>query len=1100
MNLNDDDEEDSFFTQHCFELAKLLRTEQTEHFLHLYDSLPSEWNGARLEEAKESIRRLQELDENEFDQLYERVSRQQQSNLSTNDMSKQSPIVRNDDNHTMDQTISSTSRITSLAILQQKQHLERTTANNLACDEQHDLPSKHSSNSSKNSTRQLQSITNNNNNSPDMISTNNQTHVPVDSFVQLNLKPSVEISLQDYKKARVLSPTAKPRSINARTSLSQSKDVHESHTNSNNAMKKQKKSLANQYHEEASLDYFFKKDEDDRQPSRSSSSSSSSTASIPMSSKAKTDSTQPQLLPRERTTKSSSENSGSARTGSASDSDDERRSRLLKKTELFSATKPTLLSTSKSFQNDAIPTIMLNATNDHRPAQHDRFSTLPAQDSYELVHLTSNPNNNNHSSNDILSYTTQRPQANNLLSSSQQNQNSEHYDQYNANDSNSSRKSTTRTSKKRKQLQQQETIRTELIPGHRGDRDVDELVMFIDGNSSTKQRQNSASLRSTDTNSNTTRRKSRKSVKEAFVSTTDETKASHVDEHIQSISFVDEDQSATTAEHSVNNVTNEQNTTGNSLPNEDELHSSPNATNGEISATEWLEPVRSTTSVTDDNDSLSLSTAALNNSINEIASEPFVTVTHRRRLTKERRQDSNPSSSSSSRTSHLPSSSTNDKRRFMPQTTLQNGTARSKMRVNGPSNVKSSNSPSTIEETAPSAPQSVFQTSTVPPASSSAISNNVADQLSPRLSSHSSSSSITSSLKRPSKPPPVVFFNKSEDVQLNGVSFGFDIENPLVDKFVTETLSSSSSLPPTPSSAPLSAVDKEQETPSSTPPIDPKTSSSRRSYQQQRSNRGQVFNSGSDFHSHQHNNQNYPSQTTPLTQSSYVDPLLFLQYNQQRLISNYSQPFPYMSMARPPYISSQTQYYIIPTGYTTSTTNDATTATGQDENTSNDDDNETAQSSEHAQAPLLFYTAISAPMYLQPMKKGPSDLEQPVPIPPMYAPPYYYPTQTPHAAYFQPITPASLLIESKSQQDDSDNEDGYESSTRLFHQSRQQSSSHIMSNALQLVYSQERRNAPTDRFNLDQLTAYLAMKWTDAVGHYEQGKKPSTSLVTFCSY
>lgn len=42
-----------------------------------------------------------------------------------------------------------------------------------------------------------------------------------------------------------------------------------------------------------------------------------------------------------------------------------------------------------------------------------------------------------------------------------------------------------RSSKKRKQAQQQEVIRTESIPGHRGDRDVDELVMFIDGNSST---------------------------------------------------------------------------------------------------------------------------------------------------------------------------------------------------------------------------------------------------------------------------------------------------------------------------------------------------------------------------------------------------------------------------------------------------------------------------------------------------------------------------------------------------------------------------------------------------------------------------------------
>jgi hypothetical protein len=46
MNLNDG--EDTFFNQHCLELAKLLRTEQTEDFLHLYDSLPSEWNGLRV--------------------------------------------------------------------------------------------------------------------------------------------------------------------------------------------------------------------------------------------------------------------------------------------------------------------------------------------------------------------------------------------------------------------------------------------------------------------------------------------------------------------------------------------------------------------------------------------------------------------------------------------------------------------------------------------------------------------------------------------------------------------------------------------------------------------------------------------------------------------------------------------------------------------------------------------------------------------------------------------------------------------------------------------------------------------------------------------
>lgn len=57
MNCHDADDHDhhteeegdhSFFNRQCLELAKLLRTEQTEHFLHLYDSLPAEWSGARV--------------------------------------------------------------------------------------------------------------------------------------------------------------------------------------------------------------------------------------------------------------------------------------------------------------------------------------------------------------------------------------------------------------------------------------------------------------------------------------------------------------------------------------------------------------------------------------------------------------------------------------------------------------------------------------------------------------------------------------------------------------------------------------------------------------------------------------------------------------------------------------------------------------------------------------------------------------------------------------------------------------------------------------------------------------------------------------------
>jgi hypothetical protein len=44
MNLNNG-EDKLDFEQYCYELAKLLRTEQTEEFLRLYDSLPPEWNG-----------------------------------------------------------------------------------------------------------------------------------------------------------------------------------------------------------------------------------------------------------------------------------------------------------------------------------------------------------------------------------------------------------------------------------------------------------------------------------------------------------------------------------------------------------------------------------------------------------------------------------------------------------------------------------------------------------------------------------------------------------------------------------------------------------------------------------------------------------------------------------------------------------------------------------------------------------------------------------------------------------------------------------------------------------------------------------------------
>lgn len=57
MNFNADDEE-TFLNQYCLELANLLRTEQTEQFLRLYDSLPSEWNGSRVSIRSQSGFRL----------------------------------------------------------------------------------------------------------------------------------------------------------------------------------------------------------------------------------------------------------------------------------------------------------------------------------------------------------------------------------------------------------------------------------------------------------------------------------------------------------------------------------------------------------------------------------------------------------------------------------------------------------------------------------------------------------------------------------------------------------------------------------------------------------------------------------------------------------------------------------------------------------------------------------------------------------------------------------------------------------------------------------------------------------------------------------
>ena len=445
---------------------------------------------------------------------------------------------------------------------------------------------------------------------------------------------------------------------------------------------------------------------------------------------------------------------------------------------------------------------------------------------------------------------------------------------------------------------------------------------------------------------------------------------------------------------------------------------------------------------------------------------------NRRRSTKERRQD-NPLQPGT-RPSRYPPSSTNDKRRF-PVAPLQNGSTRPNIRP-APSTSKSfaSNTTSALPAAAAAA---------LPLPSS--LSTTTAEQSSPRLSSHSSSSSLSSLVKRQSKPPPVVFLNKSADVELDGVSFGFDVDHPLSD-------------PP----ASVSSHDKEHDTETNTlsstsPTVSTQSNDyskpSRRS--QQRNNRGSSFYSGSDIRPQHQQQRHYASPPTP----SYVDPFLLFQYNQQRLGPNYSQQLAYMNYLRAQYLSQQAQYVLVPTPNAAY----PPAANGEfdpDEPLASDE-----PTSEQMQEPLLVYTTIPTPsgqIYFQPtvtMKKTYQDVEQPTAYPAQFfysAAPNLIPSS---AAYFQPIPSIpspSLFIDTKSPLDNTDDEDAanehhYGQPARLYQQQQQSSSSsssHIMSNALKLVYSQEKRHAPTDRFNLEQLTVHFAMKWTDTVNQYEQGE------------
>ena len=362
----------------------------------------------------------------------------------------------------------------------------------------------------------------------------------------------------------------------------------------------------------------------------------------------------------------------------------------------------------------------------------------------------------------------------------------------------------------------------------------------------------------------------------------------------------------------------------------------------------------------------------------------------------------------------------------------------------------------------------------------------------PRLSSHSSSSSLASLLKRQTKLPPVVFLNKSVHVELNDVSFGFDID-PITEKISSDPVASPADKEPlvtNPSTPPLTEavqLDEVVLTDFVAANVHERTF-------QQRHTRDPRFYSGSDIRPP---HRAYAS--VPMSSAPFMDPLL-LQYNQQRF-PNYSQPLSYMNLLRTPYLPSQAQYLLVPTSYPSAAPNEM----DSDEKSLDD---QISQPAQQVQEPLLVYTNIpnqSGPMYFHPSAANKSFYVDPKQGSPaavsnmyssamaMYPPPMFYPRPAQHlypssAAYFQPISSPSLFVDTKL--DERQNIDPAETSGKYGQttDTLPSASSDIMSSALQLVYSQQRRNAQTDRFNLDDLTAYLAMKWTETVDHYEQGR------------
>ena len=481
-----------------------------------------------------------------------------------------------------------------------------------------------------------------------------------------------------------------------------------------------------------------------------------------------------------------------------------------------------------------------------------------------------------------------------------------------------------------------------------------------------------------------------------------------------------------------------------------------------------------------------------------IALDPFVTVKNRRRLIKERRQDSNPIPTTTTRFSGNSSNMNNHDRRRYPSIPKQeisrssprNSSIQMKTQTTSPTKEDSSNS-NPIQEPVPEKTQS-----------------------SPHLSSHSSTSSLTSLSKRQSKPPPVVFLNKSINVELDDVSFGFDIDsitvtrssdeiNPNSSQILNENKNDLDITDTSTSSTPVTTTPKLPVSSDGITMTQPIENSNERTVPL-RTTRDPQFYSGPDIRPH---HRTYPT-VSMSTGSNYIDPLLLFQYNQARYPTYPS--LAYMNLLRTQYLPSQAPYVILPSNaYPTASNAKIDSDVGE----KSPEDVNIISSTDPVQEPLLVYTALpnssGQVYYNSSISKHPLvELKSSVPSmsniyptsPAVYPAPVFYPRvpQQPMpgqifpspAAYFQPIPSSSLFVETRIDQQDIDHTNHQYTNANKIRSNDEQlpsTSSDIMSSALQLVYSQQRRNAQTDRFNLDDLTAYLAMKWTETVDHYDQG-------------